>query len=324
MHWRRLLALVIAIALWSAREAETQARRPWRLGYLGFDSQNPAVAAFVDGLRQLGYVDGKNIAIRYRWAGTDAARLPTLAAEIVAGGVDIIVAPGNLQTQAVAAVTKSIPIVAIGVINPVETGLVKTLAQPGGNITGLTWEIGTDPVAKKFETFKEMVPRVSRFAVVWNPTRPGLEPYRTPSLAAARTLGMRLEFFEYDASEAFEIALSAALKQRPDGMFVVSDSANYPRRQAICARALKSRVPTLADNEQWTRAGCLISYAANVSDLYRRAATYVDKILKGANPAQLPLEQPTTFNMVINRKSASALGLTIPPLLLLRADQVID
>jgi putative tryptophan/tyrosine transport system substrate-binding protein len=299
-------------------------RTVWRVGFLGFSSNNPFVPSFVEGLRQLGYQQGKNLVIQYRWAETDYDRLPSLATDLLAQGIDVIVTPGNAATIAAAAATDSIPIVGIGLLNPVETGLVKSLAQPGGNITGVTWEIGTDPVGKKFEALRQIVPSATRIAVVWNPTLPGLEHYRVPGQTAAARLGMRLTFFEYGSAQEFDPVLDAAFRQRPDGLFVVGEPANFPRRRAICQRALNARIPTIGNDGEWTKEGCLISYAVNISDLYRRSASYVDKILKGAKAQDLPLEQPTTFNVVINRSSAKALGLTIPPSLLLRADQVIE
>ncbi len=209
-------------------------------------------------------------------------------------------------------------------LEPVETGIVTSLARPGGNVTGLTWEEGPDQAGKKLDLFKQLVPKASRMAVVWNPTVPGLARYEQPFRTAAKALGVEVSTVDYSRAEDLDRALATILKDRPSAIFFAGDPIAWPRRQAMCDFALQNRFPTIATDQSWTEAGCLISYTPDTVDRLRRTAFYVGRIFKGAKPADLPVEQPTKFNLVINGKTAKALGLTIPPSLLLRADEVIE
>jgi putative ABC transport system substrate-binding protein len=303
--------------------AAQQTAKVHRIGYLGF-VPTPDEDAFRDGLRELGYVEGKNVVIEYRWAQPDPERFPILAAELVAAGVDVIVTPSSVAIIAAKKATTTIPIVGLIVLEPVEMGIVKSLARPGGNVTGLTWEVGTEQVGKKLAIFKQLVPTASRMAAIWNPTLPGLARYWTPFQAAATSLGIAVNSVEYSRAEDLDHALVTILKDRPDAIFFWGDPLAIPRRQTLCEFALKNRLPTLGPARYFTDAGCLISYAPSRLDQFRRAPLYVDKILKGAKPADLPMEQPTKFELIINGRTAKALGLTIPPSLLLMADQVLE
>jgi putative ABC transport system substrate-binding protein len=322
---RRFLLSSLAGALVEPRVAETQQTgKVYRIGYLSFAPEPATEGALRDGLRELGYVEGKNLVIEYRRAQPDPARFSTLAEELVAAGVDVIVARFNPAVIAAKAATTTIPIVGLVVLEPVETGIVKSLARPGGNVTGLSWEHGTDPGAKKLEVFKQLVPTASRMAAVWNPTVPGLARYWTPFQTAATTLGMATYSVEYSRAEDLDRALASILRDRPSAIFFWGDPVAGGRRQALCEFALKNRLPTLGPSRLYTEAGCLVSYAPSILDQFRRAPLYIDKIFKGAKPADLPMEQPTKYELIINAKTAKTLNLPIPPALLLQADEVIQ
>ena len=201
---------------------------------------------------------------------------------------------------------------------------MKSLARPGGNVSGLTWEEGTEQAAKKLELFRLLVPTASRMAAFWNPTVPGLRRYWEPFKAAGSALGIKVYSVEYSRAEDLDREWAIILRDRPGAVFFWGDPLASSRRGALCDSALKSRLPTLGASREWSEAGCLISYSASARDQHHRAAAHVDKILKGAKPADLPIERPTKFELVINAKTAKTLGLTIPPSLLLRADQVIE
>jgi len=220
----------------------------YRIGYLSFAPSTAADGAFRDGLRELGYVEGKNLVVEYRWAQPDPVRFSTLAAELVAAGVDVIVATFNPAIIAAKSATTTIPIVGLIVLQPVETGIVKSLARPGGNVTGLSWEEGTDQAAKKLELFKQLVPTAARMAAVWNPTVPGLARYWTPFQNAATVLGVAVYSVEYSRAE-------------DSAIFFWGDPLARVRQQALCEFAVKNRLPALAPTRAYTEAGCLISYA---------------------------------------------------------------
>jgi putative ABC transport system substrate-binding protein len=274
-------------------------------------------------LRDLGYVEGTNIALEYRWDEGKQDRLPELAAELVRGKVDVIVTHGA-GGRAAKRATTTIPIVVAIVADPIGTGLVASLARPGGNVTGLSI-VSTEGFAGKWlQLLKEAVPKLSRVAVLWNRANPGVASQVHEIEAAARTLGVRLQLLEFRGADQVESALTAMATTRPDGLIVPADTAVNQQRARIIAFAAKNRLPTIYAARETVEVGGLMTYAASQIDLWRRAADYVDKILKGAKPADLPMEQPTTFELVINVKTAKALGLTIPQSLLLRADQVIE
>ena len=274
-------------------------------------------------LRDLGYVEGTNIALEYRWDEGKQDRLPELAAELVRGKVDVIVTHGA-GGRAAKRATTTIPIVVAIVADPIGTGLVASLARPGGNVTGLSI-VSTEGFAGKWlQLLKEAVPKLSRVAVLWNRANPGVASQVHEIEAAARTLGVRLQLLEFRGADQVESALTAMATTRPDGLIVPTDTAVNQQRARIIAFAAKNRLPTIYAARETVEVGGLMTYAASQIDLWRRAADYVDKILKGAKPADLPMEQPTTFELVINLKTAKALGLTIPPSLLGRADEVIQ
>jgi putative ABC transport system substrate-binding protein len=325
------LALTLSamlFALFSSAEAQQPKKVP-RIGYLSAVDQavdGPRSERFRRALRDLGYIEGQNIVIEYRYAEGRADRFPELAAELVRLKVDIIViGGGTIILQAAKNATKTIPIVMTGVgADPVEAGLVEGLARPGGNVTGLTL-LNRELGGKRLELLKETITKVTRVAVVYDPTNPGATREVKEDLpVAARALGLTIRTWEVRAAEDFDKVFAALNKDRPDGLYVPARTplirANEKR---IVEFALKSRLPSMCISREAVDAGGLMSYAADLADSYRRVATYVDKILKGAKPAELPVEQPTKFEFIINLKAAKQIGLTIPPQVLARADRVI-
>ena len=299
-----------------------------RVGYLSPGSPSDLARqrrfeAFRQGLRELGYVEGQNIAIEPRWAEGKYARYSALAADLVRLKMDVIVAVGGRATQDAQQATRTIPIVMSVVIDPLGSGLVASLARPGGNVTGLTI-MASDVVGKQFEVVKEVVPKVSRVALLWNPANPGSAPQVREAEGAARALGVRLQTLEARDPQEIDSAFAAMTKERAGALVVLTDSILTNQRSQIAELAAERRLPAIYGNSEHAEAGGLMAYSANFLDLERRAATYVDKILKGAKPGDLPVEQPANLELVINLKTAKALGLTIPPSLLQRADQVIE
>jgi putative ABC transport system substrate-binding protein len=276
-------------------------------------------------LRKLGYVEGENILIEYRSAEAKLDRLPALAAELVRLMVDVIVVSGGIRAITAAKnATKTIPIVMGGSgIDPVVAGLVESLSHPGGNVTGitnLTRELG----GKRLELLKEAVPRVVRVAFLYESANPGsLRELKEGLPSAAHTLGLTVQPWEVRAADGLDRVFAALNKERPDGLYVTTSPLITASRKRIVGLALKSRLPAVYSNREFINVGGLMSYDADVSDGYRRVANYVDKILKGTKPADLPVEQPTKFELIINLKAAKQIGLTIPPNVLARADRVI-
>jgi len=278
--------------------------------------------AFRQGLRKLGYVEGQNIILVFPSGEVKPERLPHLAAELVSLKVDVIVAAAIVAVQAAKEATKTIPIVMPVASDAVETGLVASLARPGGNITGLTL-ISSQLSGKRLELLKEVVPRLSRLAVLSNPTSAAVPPQMRETEVTARALGVQLQPLEVRGPDDFERVFQAATKERAGALITLDDALLFTQRTRIVKLAAKSRLPAIYGFREFVDAGGLMSYAANTSDMYRRAAAFVDKILKGAKPADLPVEQPTKFEFVINLKAAKQIGLTIPPNVLARADKVI-
>jgi len=298
-----------------------------RVGYLNpGSSSDPArqrrLEAFRQGLRELGYVEGQNIAIESRWAEGKYDRYPALAADLVRLKVDVIVAGGGAATQAAQQATRTIPIVMSVVIDPVGSGLVPSLARPGGNLTG-TSMMATDLVGKQLEVLKELVPKGSRVALLWNPANPKSAPQLREAGAVARALGVGLQPLEARNPQEIDSAFAAMTRERAGALVVLADAMFTNQVRQIADLAAKRRLPSIYGQREYAEAGGLMVYSSNPFDLERRAATFVDKILKGAKPADLPIEQPSKFELVINLKTAKALALTIPQSLLLRADQVI-
>jgi putative tryptophan/tyrosine transport system substrate-binding protein len=309
-----------------AAEAQ-QAGKVYRIGYLSASSgaSNPRnLEAFRQGLRELGWVEGQNIVIEYRWAEGRFDRLPDLAADLVRLKVDVIAAAATPAALAAKNATGTVPIVAVSLTHPVELGLVASLARPGGNVTGLSYSVGADIFGKDLELLKEVVPRVRRVAVLSNPDSPARPLTIRNVKDAARSLGVQLQLLEARGPEGFDGAFAAMAKERVGALLVVQDPAFIPHRARLIELAAKNRLPSIFTQREDAEAGGLMSYGPSLADLYRRAGTYVDKILKGVMPADLPIEQPEKFELVINLKTAKAFGLTIPPSLLQRADQVIE
>jgi putative ABC transport system substrate-binding protein len=306
-------------------EAQQSAKIP-RIGYVGANLADvPHLQeAFLQGLRDLGYVEGRNVVIEFRSAEGKLERLPALAAELVALKVDVIVAPPTVAALAAKQATRTLPIVMTGSADPVQSGLVTSLARPGGNVTGLSY-LSEELGGKRLDLLKQAVPGVSRVAVLWEP---GSASERTEKdilkelEVAARGLGVRLQFVEVRVPEDIDRAFSYMTRARADALAVLGSPMLGAERRRIADLAAKNRLPTVYPGRQSVDAGGLMSDGANLADLHRRAATYVDKILKGAKPAELPIEQPTKFELVINLKTANALGITIPPSLLQRAEVI--
>jgi len=314
-------------------QAQSQGK-VYRVGYLAQGSApttpNPIFEAFRQQLRELGYIEGQNMIIEYRYAEGRSERLPDLAAELVRLKVDVIVAGGTPAPLAAKHATGTIPIVMAAAGDPLGTGLVTNLAKPEGNITGLSNE-SIDLTAKRLQLLKEILPRLSRVAVLWNAANVVAVTHMRETEAAARTLGLQLQSLEVRSPDDFENArLERRLLDviRVDGgagaLFLIDDPLVFRYHSQVADFAARNRLPATAIYKQFAAAGGLMTFGANLTDLYRRAAIFVDRILKGAKPADLPIEQPTKFELVINLKTAKALGLTIPRSLLQRADQVIE
>jgi putative ABC transport system substrate-binding protein len=331
-----LLLLVILSTLFAPLAAEAQqAGKVYRIGFLSPSSPSDpeslaspfgerGLAAFRQGLRDLGYVEGQNIAIEYRWAEGRFERLPDLAAELVRLKVDVIVSVVTQATLAAKNATGTIPIVLVAAGDPLGSGLVANLARPGGNVTGPSSMYG-DLAGKQLELLKETVPKVSRVAVLWNPANAiwQAQMLRQTEIAA-RALGLQVQLLEARGPDELEGAFAAITRERASALLVQVDVIFALHARRIADLAAKRRVPAMYGSREHVEAGGLMSYAPNIPDLFRRAATYVDKILKGAKPADLPVEQPTKFELVINLKTAKALSLTIPQSLLQRADEIIQ
>src|SRR5712692_2138527 len=312
----------------SSAAGAQQAAKVARIGFLTLDlAPNPHLAeAFRQGLRDLGYVEGRNVEIEYRDAGGRPERLPALAAELVALKVDVILAGSTPQALAAKQATRTIPIVFTGALDPVASGLVTSLARPGGNVTGLS-SIAPELVGKRLELLKQAVPGVSRVAVLWQPGGSGEHTDKDMLKAAevaARALGVRLQFVEARGPADFDRAFSDMTRAHASALTSLGGSMFFNERRRLVDLAAKNRLPAVYPQREFVDAGGLMAYGPNIADGWRRAATYVDKILKGAKPGDLPIEQPTKFELVINLKAAKALGLTIPPSLLARADHVVE
>jgi ABC-type uncharacterized transport system substrate-binding protein len=322
-----LLASVLLITV-SLAEAQQPKKVP-RIGYLSITdaaTDSPRAEGLRLALRELGYIEGQNIAIEYRYAEGKNDRLPELAAELVRLKVDIIVvAAGDVTIRAAKNATKTIPIIMMGTgSDPVRAGHVESLARPGGNVTGLT-RLTRELGGKRLELLKEAVPKLSRVAVLYDPALPpSLHEVKELLPADARALKLTIQPWEIRAVDDFDKVFAALNKQRPDGLYDLGGGGVMrPNRKRIAGFALKSRLPSVSASEEFVDAGGLMSYAADDADSYRRVAIYVDKILKGAKPADLPVEQPTKFELVINLKTAKQIGVTIPQKVLARADRVI-
>jgi putative ABC transport system substrate-binding protein len=297
----------------------------YTIGHLSAGAGRPFALrdAFVEALRRLGWIEGKNVVFEYRYAENRLDRLPELAAELVRLNVDVIVTAGTLAPLAAKRATTTIPIVMTAPGDPLGTGLVASLARPGGNVTG-TSIMAPDIAGKRLELLKELLPRISRVAILWNAANPYPANVFRETEAAARMMGIEVQSLEVRRPEDFDSVLEAARTQRSDGLITVEDPLTVNYRNKIVDFAATNRLPAIHGFREFVEVGGLMSYGASLLHLFRQSAIYVDKILRGAKPADLPVEQPTTFELVINLKAATALGLTIPPTIMVRADEVIE
>jgi putative ABC transport system substrate-binding protein len=320
-----LLAMVVILATWAVVAEAQQPKKVARIAFLF--GLSPSVSrdrmeAFRQGLTELGYAEGKNIVIEYRWAAGKIERLPALMAELVRLNVDVIVTAGPSPTRSAKEATATIPIVMAWDYDPVGNGFVASLARPGGNITGLS-TLAPEISGKQLELLKEILPKLSRVAVLGTSTVPGnAEALRATELAA-KTLTVRLQYLDIRDPQEIEPAFEAARGGRAEAVLALASRVLFSQRTQIANLAVKRRLPVVYGDREHVEAGGLMTYGVSINDLFRRAATYVDKILKGAEPAELPVEQPTRFELVINLKTAMQIGLTIPPHVLARADRVI-
>jgi len=325
MRRRAFISLLGGAVAWPlAARAQQQAKLPtiglWGPSTLSAASQR--VARFVQRLRELGWIEGRTVAIEYRWAEGRNERAAEIAAEFVRLKVDVIVAQGTPSVIAAKQATSVIPIVFAAVGDPVGSGLVANLSRPGGNVTGLSTQ-QTDTASKRIELFREMVPGLRRLAIMGNVGNPSVELELSEVQSTARALGLEATAFELLRAEDIAPAFDA-LKGRADALYVCADPLVFTNRIRVNTLAQGARLPTMYLLGEYVEAGGLMSYGPSVPDLYRRAADFVDKILRGAKPADIPVEQPTKFDLIINITTAKALGLEIPPTLLARADEVIE
>jgi putative tryptophan/tyrosine transport system substrate-binding protein len=321
---RQFITLLGGAAAWPLAARAQQPGKAARIGYLAIRAPMSADEALLQALRELNWIEGRNIVIERRFSAGNFDRLREFAAELVRLKVDAIVAVASASTQAAKDATASIPICFVNAGDPVGQGFAMSLARPGGNVTGVSFDASPDITAKQLQLILETVPKASRVAVLWNPTSPFLRSYWSVAQAAAPALGVVLQSLEVQDASQYETAFKAIGRDRADALVVLSDSFATFHRARIAELAAEHRLPVLYGHRQYVEAGGLMSYGPSLFDVYRRAAAYVDKILKGTRPADLPVEQPTKYELVINLKTAKALGLELPPTLLARADEVIE
>jgi putative ABC transport system substrate-binding protein len=327
MSQKKIFGLTLG-ALFLALCHPAEAQQPVKIPRIGFLSAVPLsnmsarVEALRQGLRELGYVEGQNIVIEYRFAEGKADQVSHNAAELVRLKVDVMVTAGSTDTRAAKESTSTIPIVMAQDMDPVGSGFVASLARPGGNVTGLS-SLTPQITGKQLELLKETVPRLSRVGILWTSIEPGNAQTREETDGAARALGLRIQYFEVQRSDDLEGAFKAATRERFQALVVLRNPVLGPHRTQLVALVAKNRLPAMFPRRDYVESGGLMSYGASDTDLFRRAATYVDKVLKGRKPADLPVEQPMKFEFIINLKAAKQIGLTIPPNVLARADRVI-
>jgi len=325
MERRAFIGGVVAAAALGPRAAYAQTpAKAHRVGLLMTTTPAAAahiVVAFADGLRELGHVEGKNLRFEYRWAAGDRERFAEMAADLVRQHVDVLVASSQAAALAAQRATKTIPIVMVNATDPVEAGLVASLIRPGGNVTGLSQQLTREIRAKQLQLLKEMLPKMAGVGVLHSAaTTVGLREYE----AAGQTLEVRVQVVEVRNRNDLESAFAVMAQARIDALLVPADPFLFTERQRVTQLAREHRLAGMYSTREFAEAGGLMSYSARLSEQFRRAAIYVDKILRGASPATLPVEAPSHYELVINLKTAKALGLTIPPALLQRADQVIE
>jgi putative ABC transport system substrate-binding protein len=322
-----IVALTLSLLVSPYAIEAQQAGKVYRIGVLAGSAQDPRAkrgyAVLQQGLRELGYVEGKNIILEYRFAEENVARLPELATDLVRRNVDIIVAAGHPMVLAAKQATTTIPIVMTVPTDPVETGLVESLARPGGNITGLTNRV-VEIAGKPLELFKETVPTLVRVAVFYDAANPANFLHAQVVQTAGHALGLTVQLWEVRGPDDFARVFAALRQERPDGLYVTGGPLLRTHEKRLIDFAVQSGFPSVHEGREAVEAGGLLSYAYDIAYQYRRVASYVDKILQGTKPADLPVERPMKFELVINLKTAKALGLSIPPSILLQADAVIQ
>ena len=327
MQNRKLCALALGVLLWAASfpvQAQQSAKIS-RIGFLSATSRSLNASrndSLWQGLRQLGYVEGSNVTVEYRYADGQLDRLPQLAADLVGLKVDVIVVSGTRAAVAAKRATSTIPIVLAGVGDPVQAGLISSLMHPGNNVTGVS-RLSPDFIGKRLELIKEVIPKTTRMAALSNPDNPAQAANLRAIDTKARALAIGLQVVTARNPNEFESAFGAATKERADALLLMPDALfhNYPTR--IVELAAKNRLPAMYDRSDFVEVGGLMSFAVDIADLSRRAATYVDRVLKGSNPAELSVEEPVRYDLVVNLNTAHALEITIPPSVLVRADKVI-
>jgi putative ABC transport system substrate-binding protein len=316
------------VATWPlAVRAQQPAGRVYRVGYLAIASREQQIhlrKAFEEGLRSLGYRVGENVVIEYRFANGQLERLPALAADLVRLGVDVIVSGNPSNTVAAMKVTTTIPIVMTNSSDPVGAGLVASLARPGGNVTGFSSDTGDEINGKRLELLKDTLPNLSRVGILWNPDFARNQSRLTSMREATQALGLTLVPAEARGPDALEQAFATMVRERAQVLVVLSDGVLFNSRGQIGVMALRDRLPAASAVREYAEAGLLLTYGPDLPDLFRRSAVFVDKIFKGAKPADLPVEQPIKFELVVNLKTAKALGVEVPPSVLARADEVIE
>jgi putative ABC transport system substrate-binding protein len=323
--------MVVALAggaVWPlAARAQHAAKRVYRVGYFAFGSREQQLhlsKAFEEGLRSLGYRVGENVIVEYRFADGHFERLSALAADLVRLGVDVIITGNHANAVAAMEATTTIPIVMTNSTDPVSTGLVADLARPGGNVTGLSVDPGEEISGKRLELLKETLPNLSRVGILWNPDFAPNQSRLISMREATQALGLTLVTAEARGLDALGQAFAAVVRERAQVLIVVSDGVLFNYRGPIGVMALRDRLPAISSASEYAQAGLLLTYGPDLRDLFRRSAVFVDKIFKGAKPADLPVEQPIKYELVINLKTANSLGLSLSPALLARADEVIE
>jgi putative tryptophan/tyrosine transport system substrate-binding protein len=307
--------------------AQQPAGRVYRVGYFAITSRERSLhfmKAFEEGLRSLGYRVGENVVIEYRFADGEMGRLPALATDLVGLGVDVIVAGNNVNTVAAMKATTTIPIVMTNSAEPVSAGLVASLARPGGNVTGFSSEPGDEINGKRLEFLKDTLPNLSRVGILWNPDFAPNQDRLTSVREATQALGLTFVPAEARGLDALEPAFATMVRERAQALVVLSDGVLFNHRGQIGVMAVRNRLPAISAVREYAEAGFLMSYGIDLPDQFRRSAAFVDKIFKGVKPGDLPVERPTKFELVVNLKTATALGLTVPPSVLARADEVIE
>jgi putative ABC transport system substrate-binding protein len=322
---RRLAAFIIVTALLVAApdSGAQQTGKIWRIGYLAGSPRVPQIDSFLQGLRELGYIDGQNAVIELKLADGKVERLPELAAELVQWKPDVIVAAANVGGLAAKKATSTIPIVVVASHDGVKVGLFGSLARPGGNATGIE-SLAPDLDVKRLEYLKQAVPKVSSITVLYNSTDPGAAGHVEVTRSAAQSLGFQIRLVEVRSAAEFDSAFADIARNRPDALLLVTDPMVFANRERIVQFTVQQKLPAIFEYKAFADLGGLMSYGASMAEQWRRAAYYADKILKGAKPAELPVELPTKVELVINRKTANAFGVVIPQPLLMRADEVIQ